>query len=136
MDRKEYDAMMEERRKKMKTVDDNDAGAATVEGEMDEEVVDELDHHEYEQHSSNDDEGVSTDVVVKPKKKPLNGYMRYVAQIREAVTTEFPELTGKELVRLLDFVCIPFLSLILFLMLKLMSLHEFDATFFSFSAVC
>jgi hypothetical protein len=109
MDRKEYHAMMEEKKRRRKKTD-----VAAVEGEAEEELVEELDQ-EHERHCNHEGVkntdanvvGSAKEVPVIPK-KPLNGYMRYVAEIREAVTTEFPELTGKDLVSLLVllvFVC-------------------------------
>ena len=93
MDRKEYDDMMEKR--KMKKGDDA--------ADLEEEVVDEIEEdshceHDHNHHHHHEGEkGAAKEAVVAPK-KPLNGYMRYVAEIREAVTKEFSELTPKELV--------------------------------------
>ncbi len=110
MDRKEYDDMMEQRKLMKKN-----GGSVAVEGEEkdgvegDEEEVDELEetpcHHDHEHHHHHDLEGekdgngaaAAKEAVVVPK-KPLNAYMRYVAEIRESVKAEFSELTGKELV--------------------------------------
>jgi hypothetical protein len=110
MDRKEYEDMMEQRKMKK--------GETAVEGEgekggVEEEVVDVLDQHDHEHdhHHSHNHEGeekkdnvggaAAKEAAVVVPKKPLNGYMRYVAEIREAVTAEFLGLTGKELVSLL-----------------------------------
>jgi len=111
MDRKEYEDMMEQRKMKK--------GETAVEGEgekggVEEEVVDVLDQHDHEHdhHHSHNHEGeekkdnvggaaAKEEAAVVVPKKPLNGYMRYVAEIRDAVTAEFLGLTGKELVSLL-----------------------------------
>ena len=114
MDRKEYDAMMERRRKK------GGAAAAAAEGEkggVEEEVVEELEgshthEHDHRHHIHEGGEkancGAAAKEAVAVPKKPLNAYMRYVAEIREVATAEFPDLTGKELVSLLYSFCFCF----------------------------
>ena len=84
--------MMEKR--KMKKGDDA--------ADLEEEVVDEMEEgfhceHDHNHHHHEGEKGAAKEAVAVPK-KPLNGYMRYVAEIREAVTAEFSELTPKELV--------------------------------------
>lgn len=97
MDRKEYDDMIKQR--KMTKGDDVED---VEKKDTEEEVVDELEeigHHDHD-HNHEDGKGATKEAAVAPK-KPLNGYMRYVAEIREAVTAEFSELTPKELVSIL-----------------------------------
>ena len=56
-------------------------------------------HHDHEEKEEDDDDKVSAseEAVARPK-KPLNAYMRYVAEVRGDLTKEFPDLSFKELV--------------------------------------